>query len=267
MAVGCCLVAILAVVGQLMVRNGKSAAPEPAAEIAVEAPDPRALEFEYLVDQAGPLTEEAEDLLNRYVSAGSAADVLPLIRNAGTIGPRLAGQWRPWGANPPFAKGVNIETLVTDDTVIPSLVSKGSKGDLGPFGFYFVRESGRLKIDWEASEGAGDLRLEELRAGVAAENGMVRVKVRPGNFYTPEFPDTSFRSYQLTDLSGDQFVWALAPLDSEVAAFLKSALNEGSHLLAPTTEYDVTLRLTGPKQKGANLFMITEILHKGWVSP
>ena len=62
-------------------------------------------------------------------------------------------------------------------------------------------------------------------------------------------------------------MWAFARKDSEVAAALESELNQSSILLEKAAEFRAALRVSGPLREGMNLFVITEMLHKGWVTP
>jgi hypothetical protein len=268
MAVLSCVVAVFAVVAQLMARSTPAEAPS-EAPVAGPLVDPHKQELDYVVNHIGTLVPEAESLLKRYAAAKSPAEVLPLIRNAGTVGPRMTPRWKSWGEGPALASGEAIDNIIEYKTAWPSLLLKGKRSNFDPFEFHFVREAGVLKIDWEASEGMGDCSVVELRAGFKADNSVVRVKVTPSNFYTPVFPESGFRSYQLSDSSRYEFVWAFAPLGSPEAAFLSEMLNEDSRILKNKGSKVValTLKLSGPKSEGAKIFLINEVLHKGWVTP
>lgn len=268
MSVGSCLVAAIAVVAQLV---GRSAPAASAAEIPV-APasvDPHKQEIDYLVTHYATLVPEAEELLQKYAAAKSPADILPLIRNAGTVGPRMTPRWKPWGEGTPLAYGEKLENIVEYKAAWPSLLLRGKKSNFDPFELHFVREAGALKIDWEASEGMGDCSIQELQGGFKAENAIVRAKVTASKFYTPLFPESGYRSYQLSDFSRYDFVWAFAPLNSPEAAVLSEALDENSKILKDKKSKvaTVTLKLSGPKAEGAKIFLITGVLHKGWVTP
>jgi hypothetical protein len=268
MAIGSCVVAAVAVFAQLMARSAPAASANDTPAAAAPM-DPHRQEIDYLVSHVGTLVPEAEELLQRYAAAKSPADVLPLIRNAGTVGPRLAARWKPWGEGPVLAYGEKVENTVEYKAAWPSILFRGKKSNFDPFELHFVREAGVLKIDWEASEGMGDCSIKDLQDGFKAENAVVRAKVTSSNFYTPLYPESGFRSYQLSDFSRYDFVWAFAPLNSPEAAFLSEALDEDSKILKDKKNKMamVTLKLSGPKAQGAKIYLVTGVLHKGWVTP
>jgi hypothetical protein len=263
MAAGSCLLAVVAVIAKLA---GHSAPPpEPAPETAAPLPsDPVAKEREYLFANFGPLSSEAEQLLERYASAKTAGEALPLIRKSSELADRFASAWQPWGR---LASQAPVEPAVDETSSQPAIVIRGRKEDMEAFQYYFVRESGKLLIDWEASEGRGDCTIADLQSGARATDAIVRANISPATFFTPAFPESAFRSYQLADISGENVVWAFAPVDSEAVRFLKRNLNEESLLLSSGAAAGVTLKVTRQPAEAANLFLITEILHNGWVSP
>jgi hypothetical protein len=266
MAAASCLLAVAAVGGVLVARN--SPEEERAAEEAAfvfEAKDRLDAGSGYFVENSGELIAEAEQVLARYAAATSVEQALRRVRDPERVKERMRKLWRPWGgalrATGEEARGF-VETAAR-----PVVCLAGRRGDFSPFLMQFVREDGRLLIDWEASHGIGEVQVAELAADRVADQQLVRAVIRPDNFFTRDFPEEKFRSYQLLDEHGEHRVWAYAALDSEVAALLATEFNEGSVLLAQGGDTRVTVRLSGPVGVGAKCFVITEMLHKGWVSP
>jgi hypothetical protein len=263
MAAGTCTLAVAAVAGVMAVRSKQAQEPEPA--IVFVPQESFGEENAYFLEHSSTLTREAEALLDQYAAATSPDEVLPLVRDATRIKERLKALWRPMGS---LSKTLPIESLISDSEVRPALVLKGTKGDFTRFEMIFVREKGHLKIDWEASHGIGEAQLSELRSSkTVVTAAKVRVVVQPGSFYTPEFPESDYRSYQLLDAAGKEFVWAFVRRSSPTADLLEGEFNESSVLLEKTAAISATLRISGPLREGVNLFEITEMLHKGWVSP
>ena len=263
MAAGTCTLAVAAVAGVMAVRSKQAQEPEPAMVFAPQ--ESFGEENAYFLEHAATLTREAEALLDQYAAATSLDEVLPLVRDATRVKERLKALWRPMGA---LSQGQRVETLISDSEVRPALILKGRTADFTPFEMVFVRESGHLKIDWEASQGIGEAQLSELRASkTVVTAAKVRVVVQPGAFYTPEFPESDYRSYQLLDAAGAEFVWAFVRRSSPTAELLEAEFNESSVLLEKIASIPATLRISGPLREGVNLFEITEMLHKGWVSP
>jgi hypothetical protein len=261
-----CLVAVVAVIAKLA--GHRPPPPEPVAETtAPVVSDPIATERKDLYDNFGSLSSEAEQLLKRYAAARNAGEALPMIRNSTGLADRFASGWQPWGSAPAFAREAPVEPAVDEVSPRPAIVIRGRKGNSQPFQYYFVRESGKLLIDWEASEGRGDRTIAELHAGAPATKAIIRASISPATYFTPAFPESSFRSYQLADLTGNDVVWAFVPAESEASRFLKRNLDEGSVILSSGSARGVTLKVTRQPAEGANLFLVTEILHNGWVSP
>ncbi|MEK7953535.1 hypothetical protein [Luteolibacter soli] len=262
MAAGTCTLAVAAVAGVMSMKKKPSNESEQAIVFAPQ--DSFGEEKAYFLDHMGPLTHEAETLLKKYAAATSPEAVLPLVRDAARVKERLMALWQPMGE---LSKDL-VETSISDSEVRPALILRGKTAGFANFEMAFVREGGQLKIDWEATEGIGDAQLSELRKSKTVVKGAkVRVVAQPGNFYTPEFPEADYRSYQLLDAAGEEFVWAFVRRSSTTANSLEAELNESSVLLEKTRSVPATLRISGPLREGVNLFEITEMLHKGWVSP
>ena len=263
MAVLTCILAIAAVAAVMSARKNQAQAPDQSIVFTPEQSFSE--ERAYFLENTSALTREAEALLNQYAAAKSPEQVLPLVREASRVKARLGKLWHPMGG---LEKGQAVEASLNDDEVLPALLLRGRRADYSPFGMVFIRENGHLKIDWEASEGIGDAQLSELRASKTVVKGAkVRVKIKPGNFFTPEFPESDFRSYQLIGADPEEFVWAFARKSTPIADSLEVELNESSVLLQKEKAVEATLRISGPLRENVNLFEITEMLHKGWISP
>jgi hypothetical protein len=274
MAAGSCVLVVAAVVGLLVAgktkaaRASKASPPAAAAPVRVAAkPAPLTEEQRFFLEHSGELIAAAEALLERYAAATSVAAVLPLVRDAERVKPRLEELWQPWGAGVPYAPGEDPVSFINEESGRPAICLAGRKGDFSRFELVFVREGGELKLDWEASLGLGEVRISELRAGAPVAGRIVRAVVRPADFHPAEFPEDRFRSYQLADAAGEHFVWAFAPAGSAVAAAFEAQFNEGTVLLKKSGEIRATVRLAAAGSAGANCFELTEMLHKGWVSP
>lgn len=266
MSAASCVLAVAAVVGLLV--RGKSApkAADAEANFVFEEEGRLDAEHEDFMVNSGRLIAEAEALLDRYAGATSVEQALRRVRDAERVKERMHRLWQPWGGGATLALGEAAQGEV-ETGVRPAIRLSGRRGDHTPFVMSFVRDGDRLVLDWEASFGIGEVQIAELRAGAAAERALVRAIVRPDSFYTRAFPEESFRCYQLLDAAGEVGVWAYAPRDSAAAAALAETFNEGSVLLATGSDTRATLRISGPSEAGGKSFVITEMLHKGWVSP
>lgn len=267
MAVGVCGIAIIAVGG---VMASRQAAPGKKAAVEESAPEPvdtAAVEREQFVADAGKLIEEAEDASRRFAGAKSPEEALPLLRDADRVKQTFFRKWKAWGAEPAFADSQPLESDIDTASPRPSIVVSGLKGDFSPFRAVFVREGGKVLLDWEATAGAGDLDITDLKAGTEAKGAVLRAVVSTATFFTPDFAETQYSSYRLTDESGQNFAWAYAEIGSPAGKALDLELNKGSFLMHENSSIAFTLKVSGPVRPGSNHYLITEMLHKGWVSP
>lgn len=261
MAVGTVVLAVLAV---MAMSPNDDAAEEPVNIIATE--QFLGEEKTYLLENGPRLTREAEAILKKYSEAKSPAEVLPLVRDASRVKDRLTLLWKPMG---PLSSSQPVETRFTDnDSVRPALLLRGETADHSRYEMTFIREDGQLKLDWEASMGIGDVQLAELRKSRSVvKDAKVRVTVKSESFYTSDFPESDYRSYQLSDADREEFVWAFVRRSSPTGERLAREFNESSMVLEEVSEFPATLRISGPQAEGVHLFEITDLLHKGWVSP
>ena len=267
MAGGVCGIAIVAV-GALLARRG---ADSPKPQVASQAPaapvDTATLERDRFVSDSAQLLAESENLIRRFAAAKTPEEGLPLLRDAERVKPVFLRQWKTWSAEPAFADGQTFEWEVDTSGVRPMIVISGMKGDFTPFRATFVRQGDKMLLDWEATTGAGDLSVSDLAEGKEASDAVLRAVVSPTAFFTPDFPEARYASYRLSSASGEAVAWAYVEHGSPAAKALHLELNEGSFLMQKNSKIFFTLKVKGPARPGSNQYLITEMLHKGWVSP
>lgn len=268
MAATTCGLVVAAVAGLLIAGKGKSAnARDSEPGYVFEKVQKLDQEEEFFLVHSGELIEEAETLLEAYAAATSVEQVLPLVRDAERVKERMVRLWQPWGPGPMLAAGEEIEGSVMEESARHAICLKGRRGDFTSFEMVFVRVGERLKLDWEASHGIGEVQVAELQQGVAAEGRVVRGAIQPAEFYTLAYPDQDFRAFRMVDASGDHFIWLFARLGSEVAKTLEREFNEGTVLLEKSGQIRAAVRLSGSGGDSGKCHEITEMLHKGWVTP
>lgn len=267
MAAASCALIVAAVAGLMVSRKPKAVDSERKAAPVAEKRQELDPEQKYFLEHSAELIAEAESMLARYAAASSLDQVLPLVRDVERVKPMMTGLWQPWGDGPAFASGQELSGFVLEGAGRPAICLTGAKGDFSRFEMVFVREGERLKLDWEASHGIGDARIADLQEGASFTGGLLRVVIRPETFYTADFPESGFQSYQLLDTTGDHSVWGFAPRGSAVARALDEEFNEGSVLLEKNGEIRATVRLAEAPASSRKCFEIAEMLHKGWVTP
>lgn len=224
-------------------------------------------ELSQFIEQAGKVAAASVETLERYAAAKDYREALKWVRDPERVEERMKDFWTPWGAEPVMDNATEMQTGMSDEGGRAHVILAGRKGNFAPFAMAFVREKGAMKLDWEASFGIGDLPISRL-PGVAGTRSLeVRARVHPESYYTLTFPETDYRCYQLLDESGQSFVWGYVKKGSEVARQLSSEMDEESFLVSPAMQDELTLRISRISGAGKNEFQITEMIHKGWVSP
>jgi hypothetical protein len=215
----------------------------------------------------GASEAEARLLVAAYAKAQSPEEVVPLIRNAARLSPRLKLDWLPWHAPPNWEPAREAVWTVTAEGGISHAMLSGWKPDFSRFGVYFVRDEGALKIDWEATEGLSDTSLESLERGLGT-GGVIRAHVMPENFYSLTFPEAEFRSFKILAPDRERVIWGYVQLGSPAEAALLKVFEAAKTLEAASPEQAMTLRLTpAPEGSQKNQWIIGEMLHIDWVSP
>jgi len=260
-AVGGVLVAALAT--QELMLAPKPKAPAAHLEVVELATSEEMRGFEL----DGPCEANARALLAAYAKATTPEAVVPLIHDGARLAARLNEDWQPWHAPAEWLPSRNAEWRISADGGKCHGCLSGRKPDFAPYQAYFVRDGDALRIDWEATEGVGEVTFATLVRGIGS-GGLIRTYATAENFYSLRFPESEFRSYKLLAPDREQVVWGYLKLDSPAAAALlkefKSAESEGT----TPAELAITLRVSPPPDGAQkNQWLIGEMLHIGWVSP
>jgi hypothetical protein len=221
----------------------------------------------YFEENADVVARELHELLVKYAKARTVEEVLPLVRDGERVKAGLEKHWQSWGA-PATWSGPPSPVIgygVTGDR--PYAFMNGTRPDFSPFQMFFVRENDRLWIDWEATEGVGSCSFEEL-SEPSVKEAELRAIVSPGRYYSPAFPESAYRAFQLVAQDKVSYVWGYAPLGSPVETGLSELFARGVILKERVRSEPVRLKLVrGPEGAQGNQWLITDMLHKGWVAP
>jgi hypothetical protein len=137
-----------------------------------------------------------------------------------------------------------------------------------PFLAFFVEVDQRIVIDWEASMGVGEAKIDTLTQHPTEHPITMRAVLSPSPYYLPSFPETDYESYQLSFAGSDSVIWGYAPRGSLAHQQINALLIQQNELLEDVSEARVTLRLRKtPGPSSQYRFFITEVLHKDWVMP
>jgi hypothetical protein len=143
------------------------------------------------------------------------------------------------------------------------VIMTGVRDDYSPLMAYFVKEDGRMVLDWEASEGYSEVLIDEVDALRDGKPRMMRGVIGLSNFYTDVYPEKDYRCYTLHHDDPGEWLWAYAKRESEVDFRLISHMQARDSL---GRSRRVTVKLT-KNQEGSrdNQVEIEEFLFGGWI--
>lgn len=128
-------------------------------------------------------------------------------------------------------------------------------------------------VDWEYSEGYGEISFTELAANLPLEPVLMRVHLSETTHFGEGFEEASYRSFNMADPFKEETVPAFVARNSKVEDFLSRAWNDalldsiGDPSNAGSDELDFVVRVryeNGANRKG---FVIDEVLMRGWIMP
>jgi hypothetical protein len=226
-----------------------------------------AIEDAVLIEQLLNLQPQAGDLFKKYMTAATADDLATVVRDPQSIIPLIpenersvliSARWSP-------SEGAGWNVLPANGK--PFGILSGTYPDFSKFNACFVIEENQLRLDWKATSGYGTATFDELAAN-QGDPAEIRASITPSDYYSPVFPETEFRSYQLFSPDNTKAVWCYARRGSAVAESLDGLFSSGTILKAATTPQRVTVRLErGPEGALQNQWLVAEILHEDWISP
>lgn len=221
----------------------------------------------YFEENPGEIANQMRETLSGYARARTVEEVLPLIRNSSAIRPLLAQKWKPWNVPKGWAP---------TDEAMPSYGSVGSMAygviagrtpDFSPYEVLFVRENGKMLVDWEATTGYSDPPFSTL-ADASLKSANARVVASPASYYNVAFPESDYLCYRLTAPMEENILWGYVRKGTPAANSMTEVLRQNSVILDGISEAPLRLRLSrGPQGPLPNQWMIVDVLHKGWVSP
>lgn len=216
----------------------------------------------YLVQQ------RCRQILQDLARAQQVEEIVSFLRSTPTLKASLKRHWKPWVSKPSEEQHGDFFFDVGQVQGRGYLLVQGWCWDSTPFLAFFVEEGEQILLDWEATMGAGQAKIETLLRDPTHHPVTMRVVITPSTYYLPSMPETDYQSYQLSFVGSDAIVWGFVPRGSLAHQQLLKILPVDAALFEPVTEERVTLRLRRVNELSAqNRFFVTEILHKDWVMP
>ncbi len=210
---------------------------------------------------------EAEQIFRSYITARVADEVLPLLLDAESVNAVLRRDWRQSGIGKDWLPPQDTAWQVMKSGKRPYALLEGTLPDFSKFSACFVTKNGKLLLDWKATTGYSTATFDELakRQGDPRE---IRGLLSMANFYTANWPEEEYQSYQLLAPQGERSVWCYARRTEAAGGACADLLRTGEILDETQGSRKITVRLSpGPDAALPNQWQIAEVLHADWLTP
>ncbi|MES2440887.1 MAG: hypothetical protein V4584_17610 [Verrucomicrobiota bacterium] len=210
---------------------------------------------------------EAMQIYRTFATATSADDVLPLMRDAKTLGKTLREHWRPLGVSKQWTPAEDSSWTVAEISGHPCGVLEGTLPDHTGFTACFTNDGNRLLLDWKATSAFGTATFAQLEQG-GGDTSEIRGEISTSEFYSATWPEADYQSYRLIAPDGETAVWCYARRQDQTDRLIVPLFNQGEIVQEAQTSRRVTLRLErGPEGALPNQWLIGEVLHIDWIAP
>ena len=218
-------------------------------------------------DMGGNTAGEAQQMLNRYAQAKTVDEVLPMIRNSGELEPILRKQWTPLWPEGDWEVPESAEWTIRKVEDRDFACLSGPMPDLSAFQYYFLRQDGKLLIDWEASTGYGFLSFKELAKG-GNHAGVIRAEVSVSDMYTFTVPDDQYVCLRMMGPDRETLLWGYLKRGSAAEQQMRRLFEPGPIIREKGYLYRVTIRIEpAPADSLPNQWIISDFLHIDWLNP
>jgi hypothetical protein len=213
------------------------------------------------------LQPEAEQVFRKFTSALIAEDVVPLVRDAGTVGPLIQKTFQPGGVSKAWLPGDDTLWSVFEAGGVQYGILQGTLPDFTRFNAYLALSDGQLVLDWKATTGYGSATFDELVLS-RGDPSEIRAIIAPSGFHTAAFPEADFQCYQFVSPDKEKSIWCYARRGERADAELSRLFHIGEIIQDGNEPQRVTLRLEhGPPGSLPNQWLIAELLQKDWLIP
>lgn len=128
-------------------------------------------------------------------------------------------------------------------------------------------------VDWEYSEGYGEMGFAELSQKLPEKPVLLRVHLSETSYFADGFDEVNYRAFNMADPFKERTLLVFAPRHSEVEEALARAWNDAvlDSIGDPTSpgqgELDFVLRVRHENESNRKGFVIDEVLMRGWIVP
>lgn len=210
---------------------------------------------------------EAEQVFRKFASASIVNDVLPVVRDRGTVEPLIRRDFRPSLVSKDWLPPDETTWSVFDLEGKAYGVLEGRLPDYSKFSAYLMLSEDQLHLDWKATTGYGTANFEELEKG-QGNPAEIRAMISPSGYYTAAFPEADFRSYQCVSPDGVTAIWCYTRRGDAADVAIGKLFASGEIIQSSEAPRKVALRLErGPEDSLPNQWLIAGMLHKDWIIP
>jgi len=224
-----------------------------------------------LNESPGALYDEACEVLAGYSGAKTGEEALAWLYQPEQEREAFLKHWQLWESPPYFDRPELIQYGLVTNHLPATLMLWGLREDFAPFQAYFIREGGRLRLDWRATEAFSEIPIADLPSAGKVSGVTVRCLAEAKAFHTMAFPEDRFRSFLLSGSDPEHILWGYVEAGSELDLELRDALTRQVGILEekqPGQKKRLTLVLETPESRQReNQFLISEMLHIEWATP
>ncbi len=224
----------------------------PDDELEAEVPLPKVMkksEAEFLA--------EAEPMAKAFLEAKTIEEILPLIHEAGRVGPLLRSRYPDGTVEPAGMSKFNATGQVSykDSFAAVTVLTP----DYEQKQLAFIDGADGLKIDWESWAGWSDLPWEEILETKPKKPVLVRVMAKWVDYYNFGFSDEgAWRSYRLVSPDGETTLYGYVERNS----LLDQRLRPGETGATVAVTLKIHFR---EDEQSPNQVVVSELVSDGWV--
>jgi hypothetical protein len=214
-----------------------------------KAPDAPLSDIEFLA--------AAEPLAGKFLSARSVDDLLPLVRNQQTAGPRLRSMYPDGKIEAPGMSAFDTSREVIRHGHAMSVYVRTDDLDVKLLSFFNTPEG--LKIDWESWIGWSEMPWDQFLAAKPVSGKLFRVWLSPVDYYNFGFADDlKWQSYLLVSPDGEHSVYGYV----ERGSVLDNRLRPSPDV----KKSPLTVTLSFPENATSrNQVIVGNIVAEGWM--
>ena len=211
--------------------------------------------------------EQAMAIFSTYAKASEVAEFLPHLFKSSEMEDTLRSHWIPLKARNDWSVPKNADWKVAGTSTKPLGLLQSTLPDYSKFHAYFVYQNEQVLLDWKATAGYGTATFEQLKDGRG--NGLeIRGMISPLSFYTRQWPESTYKCYQLLGPDGETAIWCYTKRDEPVSEIIESLFQTGVVTREAPSLLRITLRLEpGGEGSMPSQWLIKEMYQVDWIEP